>query len=36
MKLGLKGLPKSQIPPLGKTFLSGIHFLIPIAVLVYL
>ena len=36
MKLGLKGLPKSQIPPLGKTFRSGIHFLIPIAVLIYL
>ena len=36
MKLGLKGLPKSQIPPLGKTFRSGLHFLIPITVLVYL
>ena len=36
MKLGLKGLPKSQISPLGKTFRSGIHFLIPITVLVYL
>ena len=36
MKLGLKGLPKSQIPPLGKTFRSGLHFLIPITVLIYL
>ena len=36
MKLGLKRLPAAEIPPLGKTFLSGIHFLIPIIVLVYL
>ena len=36
MKLGLKGLPKSQIPPLGKTFRRGLHFLIPITVLIYL
>jgi TRAP transporter 4TM/12TM fusion protein len=36
MKLGLKGLPKEQIPPLRKTFVSGLHFLIPIVVLVYL
>ncbi len=36
MKLGLKGLPKADIPRLRKTFISGIHFLIPICVLVYL
>ena len=36
MKLGLKGLPKEDIPPLGKTFKSGIHFIVPIFVLVYL
>ncbi len=36
LKLGLKGLPPAEIPPLGKTFVSGIHFLIPIAVLIYL
>lgn len=36
LKLGLAGLPRSEIPPLRKTFLSGIHFLIPIAVLIYL
>ena len=36
MKLGLRGLPRSEIPPLGKTFRNGIHFLIPIAVLIYL
>ena len=36
MKLGLKGLPKDRIPHLGRTFRRGLHFLIPIAVLVYL
>ena len=36
MKLGLKGLPKNTIPPLGPTFRSGLHFLIPIAILIYL
>ena len=36
MKLGLKGLPKSELPDFGPTFVKGIHFLIPIAVLVYL
>ncbi len=36
VKLNIKGLPENQIPPLGKTFLSGLHFLIPIFILVYL
>ena len=36
LKLGLKGLPPSDIPHLRKTFMSGIHFLIPIVVLLYL
>ena len=36
VKLDIKGLPEDQIPSLGKTFLSGIHFLIPIFILVYL
>ena len=36
MKLGLKGLPRSELPSIGPTFVKGIHFLIPIAVLVYL
>ena len=36
MKLGLKGLPKDRIPQLGRTFRRGLHFLIPIGVLVYL
>ena len=35
-KLGLQGMEKKDIPELGKTFRSGIHFLIPIAILVYL
>ena len=36
LKLGLKGLPPADIPPLRKSFLGGIHFLVPIAVLLYL
>ena len=36
VKLNIKGLSESEIPPLGKTFLKGIHFLIPIFVLIYL
>ena len=36
VKLGIKGLPDNEIPPLGKTFIGGIHFLIPIFILVYL
>ncbi len=35
-KLGLKGMDKKDIPILGKTFRSGIHFLIPIGILIYL
>jgi TRAP transporter 4TM/12TM fusion protein len=36
LKLGLRGLPRSDIPHLRRTFTSGIHFLVPIAVLLYL
>jgi TRAP transporter 4TM/12TM fusion protein len=36
LKLGLKRMPAIDIPPLGKTFLGGAHFLVPILVLVYL
>ncbi|MDC0039239.1 TRAP transporter permease [Gammaproteobacteria bacterium] len=36
MKLGLRGLPKSDIPHLARTFMSGLHFLVPIAALIYL
>ena len=35
-KLGLAGLPRAEIPPLRETFLSGLHHLIPIVILVYL
>lgn len=36
MKLGLKGMPADSIPNLWRTFISGVHFLIPIVILVYL
>ncbi|MGA8258864.1 MAG: TRAP transporter fused permease subunit [Arenicellales bacterium] len=36
MKLGLQGLPKSEIPPLWSTMLRGVHYLVPIFILVYL
>ncbi len=36
LKLGLKGLPKADLPALKATFLGGAHFLIPIGVLIYL
>jgi len=36
LKLNLKGMDETDIPNLKKTFLSGLHFLIPIFVLVYM
>ena len=36
LKLNLKGMDDSDVPNLRKTFLSGIHFLIPIFVLIYM
>ena len=36
LKLNLKGMDENDIPKLKKTFLEGIHFLIPIFVLIYL
>ena len=36
MKLGLTGLPKAEIPLFVSTLISGIHYLIPIVVLIYL
>ena len=36
LKLDLKGMDADEVPNLKKTFLSGLHFLIPIFVLVYL
>ena len=35
-KLGLKGMDKEEIPNLKITFLSGIHYLLPIILLIYL
>ena len=35
-KLGLAGLPRAEIPALGRTFRGGVHHLIPIVILVYL
>tara|TARA_B100001093_G_scaffold412504_1_gene402179 strand:+ start:51 stop:2387 length:2337 start_codon:yes stop_codon:yes gene_type:complete len=36
LKLGLKGMESSDVPHLKKTFFSGLHFLIPIFVLIFL
>ena len=36
LKLNLKGMEEKEVPNLKKTFLSGLHFLIPIFVLIYL
>ena len=36
LKLGLKGMADIDVPNLKKTFFSGLHFLIPIFVLIYL
>jgi len=36
LKLNLKGMDEKDVPNLKKTFLSGLHFLIPIFVLIYL
>ncbi len=35
LKLNLKGMDDADVPRLKKTFLSGVHFLIPIFVLIY-
>ena len=36
LKLNLKGMNEEDVPNLKNTFLSGLHFLIPIFVLIYL
>ncbi len=36
LKLNLKGMEEKDVPQLKKTFLAGLHFLIPIFVLIYL
>ncbi len=35
MKLNLRPLSKSELPPFWRTFLGGIHYLIPILMLIY-
>ncbi|NCC24270.1 MAG: TRAP transporter permease [Deltaproteobacteria bacterium] len=35
LKLGIKAIPREQLPPFWKTFLHGTHFIIPLAVLIY-
>lgn len=34
-KLGLQGMPRKELPPFWKTLLSGAHFLLPLAILLY-
>ena len=34
-KLGLKGMDEKEIPDLKTTFFSGLHYIIPIALLIY-
>ncbi len=34
-KLGLKGLPKADLPRFFKTLMGGLHFLLPLGVLLY-
>ncbi len=36
LKLNLKGMEEQDVPQLKKTFFAGLHFLIPIFVLIYL
>ena len=36
LKLDLKGMDDEDVPNLKQTFLSGLHFLIPIFVLIYM
>ncbi len=35
-KLDLQPIPREDLPPLGKTFLSGLHFLLPLFMLIYM
>jgi len=34
-KLGLKGIPRNELPPFFKTLIAGAHYLIPIFILLY-
>jgi TRAP transporter 4TM/12TM fusion protein len=35
LKHGIRGLPKSELPRFVSTFLSGLHYLVPVGVLLY-
>ncbi len=34
-KLGIEGIPKNELPPFFKTLMSGLHFLVPLFMLLY-
>ncbi|NJB67276.1 TRAP transporter 4TM/12TM fusion protein [Desulfobaculum xiamenense] len=34
-KLGLKGIPRAELPPFFATLVSGLHFLLPLSMLLY-
>ncbi len=34
-KLGIRGLPKSELPPFFKTLVGGLHYLVPLCMLLY-
>ena len=34
-KLGLRGMPRAELPPFFKTLIGGAHFLLPISMLLY-
>lgn len=34
-KLGLRGLPKKELPPIWATFISGLHYIVPLMFLLY-
>lgn len=36
LKLDLKPIPRSELPPFRKTFIGGLHFLLPLIALMYL
>lgn len=35
LKLGLKAIPRTELPAFGKTFLRGCHFLLPLGTMLY-
>lgn len=35
MKMGIKAIPRAQLPPFGRTLLRGCHFIIPLGVLLF-